>query len=159
MATKEYDKNNTTRINLKLNNKTDADIIEKLEKCRNVQGYIKAMIREDIREEQMKVKKTVYIVYGGSVEIKSGSTYNEYAIQDDNDPKVLLETENKDEAVEYAISKQPKMDIRKNMGMAVKFDVLRGIWVEEEIRTYDKDGDVADVEDMGTWFVSELPDD
>ena len=48
MATQEYDKNNTTRINLKLNNKTDADIIGKLDKVENVQGYIKAIIRTEI---------------------------------------------------------------------------------------------------------------
>ena len=48
MATQEYDKNNTTRINLKLNNKTDADLIEKLESVKNVQGYIKAIIRNEM---------------------------------------------------------------------------------------------------------------
>lgn len=48
MATAEYDKKNCTRINLKLNNKTDADIIEKLGKVGNVQGFIKNMIREEI---------------------------------------------------------------------------------------------------------------
>lgn len=48
MATQEYDKNNTTRINLKLNNKTDADIIEKLDEVENVQGYIKAIIRNEM---------------------------------------------------------------------------------------------------------------
>ena len=48
MATQEYDKNNTTRINLKLNNKTDADIIEKLGEVENVQGFIKAIIRNEM---------------------------------------------------------------------------------------------------------------
>lgn len=48
MATREYDEANTTRINLKLNNKTDTDIIEKLSQVDNVQGFIKALIRNDL---------------------------------------------------------------------------------------------------------------
>ena len=35
-------------IHLKLNKETDADIIEKLESCENIQGYIKSLIRADI---------------------------------------------------------------------------------------------------------------
>lgn len=48
MGTPAYDKANTTRINLKLNNKTDADIIQHLESTPNMQGYIKKLIREDM---------------------------------------------------------------------------------------------------------------
>lgn len=44
-----YDRENTTRINLKLNNKTDADIIQHLESIPNKQGYIKNLIREDMK--------------------------------------------------------------------------------------------------------------
>ena len=44
----KYDKANTTQIRMKLNLKTDADILEKLESVGNKQGYIKALIREDI---------------------------------------------------------------------------------------------------------------
>lgn len=58
MATAEYDKNNCTRINLKLNNKTDADIIEKLGEVENVQGFIKAIIRNEMEGER-KMKKFV----------------------------------------------------------------------------------------------------
>lgn len=43
-----YDAANTRRIQLKLNIKTDADILEKLEGCGNIQGYIKQLIRSDI---------------------------------------------------------------------------------------------------------------
>lgn len=46
--TKKYDENNTTRVQLKLNNKTDADILEYLEKVENKQGTIKRLIREEI---------------------------------------------------------------------------------------------------------------
>ena len=53
MATAQYDRENTRRINLKLNNKTDADIISQLEKLKQtegIQGYLKRLIREDMKK-------------------------------------------------------------------------------------------------------------
>lgn len=45
----KYDKNNTIRIcGLKLNIKTDMDIIKKLKSEKNKQGYIKKLIKNDI---------------------------------------------------------------------------------------------------------------
>ena len=44
-----YDRKNTTRLYIKLNNKTDSDILEALEKIENKQGYIKELIRKDLR--------------------------------------------------------------------------------------------------------------
>lgn len=44
----EYDKKYTTKTLLKLNNKTDADIIEKLSSVGNKQGYVKELIRRDM---------------------------------------------------------------------------------------------------------------
>ena len=46
--TKKYDENNTTRVQLKLNNKTDSDILEYLDSVENKQGTIKRLIREEI---------------------------------------------------------------------------------------------------------------
>lgn len=43
-----YDRNNTVRVALKLNTKTDADILKRLEEVGNKQGYIKELIRKDI---------------------------------------------------------------------------------------------------------------
>lgn len=43
-----YDRNNTVRVALKLNTKTDADILAKLEEVGNKQGYIKELIRKDM---------------------------------------------------------------------------------------------------------------
>ena len=54
MGNAVYDRENTRRINLKLNNKTDEDIIEKLEDMKDaggIQGYLKRLIREDIKKE------------------------------------------------------------------------------------------------------------
>lgn len=48
-AQAKYDKANTVGVYLKLNKATDADIIEHLHKVSNRQGYIKELIRDDIR--------------------------------------------------------------------------------------------------------------
>lgn len=48
-AIKKYDAKNTTRLMLKLNLKTDAEIIQRLNEVGNKQGYIKKLIQEDIR--------------------------------------------------------------------------------------------------------------
>ena len=44
----KYDKDNTVQVKLKLNKKTDDDIIKRLSAADNVQGYIKELIRLDI---------------------------------------------------------------------------------------------------------------
>lgn len=47
-AQKKYDEANRDKwrmVHLKLNKETDADIIEKLERSGNIQGYIKDLIR------------------------------------------------------------------------------------------------------------------
>ena len=46
-----YDKAHTQQVMLKLNKVTDADILEKLHQTANRQGYIKELIRRDIRSE------------------------------------------------------------------------------------------------------------
>lgn len=48
-AKEKYDRANTKGLYLKLNLKTDADILDWLEKQENVQGYIKELIRTDMR--------------------------------------------------------------------------------------------------------------
>lgn len=48
-AQAKYDKDNTVQIKLKLNKKTDADIISWLDDISNKQGYIKELIRADMR--------------------------------------------------------------------------------------------------------------
>lgn len=49
---RRFDEKNTRRIGLKLNLKTDADILEKLESVENKQGYIKDLIRKDIENSK-----------------------------------------------------------------------------------------------------------
>lgn len=49
-ASRKYDKENTMQFNLKLNLNTDKDIIEKLNTVDSKQGYIKKLIRQDIKK-------------------------------------------------------------------------------------------------------------
>ena len=48
----DYDKLNTTRVSVKLNKEHDADILEHLSTLPNKQGYIKALIRADIKKNE-----------------------------------------------------------------------------------------------------------
>lgn len=45
---KKYQKDNLRRVVVKLNRKTDQEILEKLDSVDNVQGYIKGLILKDI---------------------------------------------------------------------------------------------------------------
>lgn len=47
-ATAKYDAENTIRVVMKLNKKTDSDILKKLEEVESKQGYIKKLIRKDL---------------------------------------------------------------------------------------------------------------
>lgn len=49
-AIEKYQKANIKRVVLKLNKKTDADIIEYLDQQKNVNGKLKDIIREKIKE-------------------------------------------------------------------------------------------------------------
>lgn len=47
-ASAKYDKANTKGLYIKLNLKTDSDIINHLKGKENIQGYLKSLIRSDI---------------------------------------------------------------------------------------------------------------
>ena len=51
-AQSKYDAANTVQIHLKLNAKTDAEIIDKLNRVSSKQGYIKDLILMDIAAER-----------------------------------------------------------------------------------------------------------
>ena len=53
-AIRKYDKEHTKQILLKLNKGTDADILQKLDEVDNKQGYIKGLIRDDIKSGTQK---------------------------------------------------------------------------------------------------------
>lgn len=48
-AVAKYDAKNTKQYSLKLNLTTDCDIIKRLEKETSIQGFIKRLIREEIK--------------------------------------------------------------------------------------------------------------
>jgi hypothetical protein len=50
----KYNKANTKVVSLRLNYKTDADIIKKLDEVESKMGYIKELIRKDIQTKEMK---------------------------------------------------------------------------------------------------------
>ena len=54
-AKAKYDKANTVQVKLKLNRKTDKEIIEALECSGNKQGYIKELIRADLKKKSESV--------------------------------------------------------------------------------------------------------
>lgn len=52
MTQREWQKQNTTQILMRLNNSTDKDILSKLDTVESKQGYIKGLIREDIYDRR-----------------------------------------------------------------------------------------------------------
>ena len=52
MGNLRSDQKNTRKYGLKLSKNTDADIIDQLDRQKSVQGYIKALIRKDMKEDK-----------------------------------------------------------------------------------------------------------
>ncbi len=50
---KKYEAENTKRVYIKLNKNTDDDILSYLETLENKQGYIKSLIREDLKRRNV----------------------------------------------------------------------------------------------------------
>ena len=51
-ASRKYDDANTERIYIKLNRNTDADILKHMKTVGNKQGYIKDLIRKEIKQDE-----------------------------------------------------------------------------------------------------------
>ena len=49
-----YEKENIRQIRLKINRKTEPELLEWIEKQENIQGYIKRLILEDMEREKEK---------------------------------------------------------------------------------------------------------
>ena len=52
-----YRAQNIKRMEIKLNIKTDGDILAQLEGIANKQGYIKSLIRQDIKKDATNIQK------------------------------------------------------------------------------------------------------
>ena len=50
----QYEKENLRQIRLKINRKTEPELLEWIEKQDNIQGYIKRLILEDMEREKEK---------------------------------------------------------------------------------------------------------
>lgn len=59
MGSAEYDKKNTVMVSVKLNTKTDADIIHVLDGLDSKQGYIKDLILQDLYRK--KAGSDIYV--------------------------------------------------------------------------------------------------
>jgi len=55
----KYEKENLRQIRLKINRKTEPELLEWIEKQENIQGYIKQLIREDMKGEKKMDKNTL----------------------------------------------------------------------------------------------------
>lgn len=122
------------------------------------------LMEQLIETTTTRTKKTVYVVYMGACEIRTGHgdklTDDEYAITNDPDPAVMGEFDTKEAALEYLHRNQPEMWVGHECGQGIlRFIPIHGMWVAEEIRTYDEDGDLVDTEYAGTWDISKLPED
>lgn len=53
---KQYNRDNIVSILLKFNKKTEADVLEQIEKQPNRQGYIKDLIRRDMERSSEKAE-------------------------------------------------------------------------------------------------------
>ena len=49
-ASQKYDAEHTVQFRMKLNKGTDADILKKLSEVQNKQGYVKELIRADMKK-------------------------------------------------------------------------------------------------------------
>lgn len=55
-AATRYNKKNSQTLNVRLNNKTDADIIEAISLHQSKSSYIKSLIREDLKKKAMRTE-------------------------------------------------------------------------------------------------------
>lgn len=80
-----YQKQNIRQIKLNMNRKTEPEILEWLEKQDNIQGYIKKIIKED-----MKMKMKTYIIKPDYIE-NFGNEANSMTVLTEDDVERLAE--------------------------------------------------------------------
>ena len=106
-AQARYDKFNTKQILLKLNNKSDSDILEKLNRVDNKQGYIKRLIREDLKDDILDIEsiKMLVLPVAKKFEIKKIYLFGSYArgeARADSDVDFLIDGGNYKGLIEYS---------------------------------------------------------
>lgn len=73
-AVRKYDKEHTKQILLKLNKRTDVDILCKLDTVDSKQGYIKGLIRDDIKKGEHNYGKEESRITGADEGVCSTET-------------------------------------------------------------------------------------
>ena len=104
----KYDKENTKQVMMKLNSKTDADIIARLECSDNRQGYIKELIRNDMRSESdvlsLDVIRMLLLPVINKYEIGNLCVFGSYARGDaksSSDVDIMIDSGNYNGLFEY----------------------------------------------------------
>ena len=107
-AQAKYDKENTKQLALKLNVSSDADILARLEAESNKQGYIKMLVRNDMRNqsEVLSVDSIKYLLLPivKKYKIKSLSLFGSYArceATPKSDVDILIDGGNYQGLIEY----------------------------------------------------------
>jgi len=108
-AQAKYDKNNTVQVMLKLNLGSDADIIAKLQAEGNKQGYIKSLVREDMKNMNgilsLDSIEKLLLPIAKKYEIKTICLFGSYARNEarkDSDVDLLIDGGNFSGLFEYA---------------------------------------------------------
>lgn len=98
LASQKYDAENTTRVYVKLNKKTDYDVINYLS-GKNAQGTIKRLIRDAIQRERMaKLHKRFSLIDIPFSEFDHEQEYG--TILESNDPQEIVKNMVGDQTVE-----------------------------------------------------------
>ena len=107
-AQAKYDKENTQQVVLKLNIKHDADILAKLQNEANKQGYIKDLVRKDMRnlESVLSLDSIKYLLLPivHRYDIQSVSIFGSYARNEakpGSDVDLLIDGGNYQGLIEY----------------------------------------------------------
>lgn len=107
-AQAKYDRDNTKQIVLKLNLTSDADILAMLNSQSNKQGYLKKLVRDDIRDNtgvlSLDSIKLLLLPIVKKYDIKSLSIFGSYARNEaskDSDVDILIDGGNYNGLFEY----------------------------------------------------------
>jgi len=108
-AQARYDKENTKQIMLKLNITSDADIIAKLSDSKNKQGYIKELVRRDMKGDSsiLSIESIKYLLLPviKKYDIKSVTLFGSYARNEatsSSDIDLIIDGGNYHGLLEYA---------------------------------------------------------
>ena len=114
-AQKKYDAENTIQIKLKLNMKTDADIVAKLDNVWNKQGYIKELIRKDLEDDKTYIEYRLLKFENEADEtylrdLKPGVSLDIGDARGFDDPEILQKFSSKKEAYETLATYKSSVD-------------------------------------------------